>query len=495
MINKKIYLLNTPEHGNLGDHAITIAEKKFLYDFFPQFEVIEIVGTDPALFSKLQSVAIGDLIFLHGGGYLGDLWPWEDERCKRIIAQLPQNKIFYFPQTYFFEHEATREEKIETDREFYQCYPNVEFFLREAASYKMVQNSICVGQNNVRKYPDMALYLNKNENNLRAGILICLRSDKERIGERKWLDSVIAYAVQQNKEIKYTDTIEGDYLNVSERDIAVEKKLKEFASAELVITDRLHGMIFAVLAGIPCIAFDNISGKISGVYQWIKNLDSVICISEQEFTLDCMELMHKTQRYDARLLNDYFKDMAYHIQSAMNKNKCIIYGAIVDSNKINYRYKIEGDWKKYFSHTEACFLNTTKTVTGISEEMAMLPLIYIILPLAWLCGAEICLSKLDKKIISHIDYLFEECKKQFPSLPFLGCKLFCVKYGLADSMKIDHHASGCLESSEICIDSFFSTVFLKEEILNLLGDNFYNWKLFCNQVAMSACYCMFPEEK
>ncbi len=37
----------------------------------------------------------------------------------------------------------------------------------------------------------------------------------------------------------------------------LNSKFAEFLSSGLVITDRLHGMIFAAITGTPCIALDN----------------------------------------------------------------------------------------------------------------------------------------------------------------------------------------------------------------------------------------------
>ena len=62
------------------------------------------------------------------------------------------------------------------------------------------------------------------------------------------------------------------------REFFLNKKLDEFAKAEIVITDRLHGMIFATITGTPCIAFDNLSNKVSGVYEWIMDQSYVKCI-------------------------------------------------------------------------------------------------------------------------------------------------------------------------------------------------------------------------
>ena len=51
--------------------------------------------------------------------------------------------------------------------------------------------------------------------------------------------------------------------------------LRKIASSKLVITDRLHAMIFCYITETPCIVFDNISRKVSGVYEWIKDCDYI----------------------------------------------------------------------------------------------------------------------------------------------------------------------------------------------------------------------------
>lgn len=60
---------------------------------------------------------------------------------------------------------------------------------------------------------------------------------------------------------------DGD-VSVNNRKSELLKKLEEFRSNKLIITDRLHGMIMACLAGTPCIAFDNSSKK---YLEYIKN--------------------------------------------------------------------------------------------------------------------------------------------------------------------------------------------------------------------------------
>ena len=50
----------------------------------------------------------------------------------------------------------------------------------------------------------------------------------------------------------------------------LNKKWNELAGAELLICDRLHAMIFALITHTPCICLDNVSKKVSGTYEWIK---------------------------------------------------------------------------------------------------------------------------------------------------------------------------------------------------------------------------------
>ena len=49
-------------------------------------------------------------------------------------------------------------------------------------------------------------------------------------------------------------------------------KWEEFKHARLVITDRLHGMIFSAITGTPCVALNNSNGKVGFEYEWLKNL-------------------------------------------------------------------------------------------------------------------------------------------------------------------------------------------------------------------------------
>ena len=58
--------------------------------------------------------------------------------------------------------------------------------------------------------------------------------------------------------------------------------MQEFCSAKVVITDRLHGMIFAAITETPCIVFNNYNHKVEGTYQWIQYLPYIRFVNDVE---------------------------------------------------------------------------------------------------------------------------------------------------------------------------------------------------------------------
>ena len=60
-------------------------------------------------------------------------------------------------------------------------------------------------------------------------------------------------------------------------------KLRQFSSAEFVITNRLHGMLFSIITQTPVIALDNVTGKIKSLYNtWLKHFSTVRFVSSKE---------------------------------------------------------------------------------------------------------------------------------------------------------------------------------------------------------------------
>jgi exopolysaccharide biosynthesis predicted pyruvyltransferase EpsI len=157
---------------------------------------------------------------------------------------------------------------------------------------------------NIFYYPDMVLSLDVKFDEKREGILTCFRSDKEKILSDEVINKINSCAEKNGIRIRPTSTVLDKNVGIADRENEVYEKLREFASAKLVITDRLHGMIFASIVGTPRLAFDTSTQKVSGVYSsWIKN-DNVM-LYDQKRKIDEQVMNFRTK--DFELINNEIK--------------------------------------------------------------------------------------------------------------------------------------------------------------------------------------------
>ena len=77
--------------------------------------------------------------------------------------------------------------------------------------------------------------------------------------------------------------------------------------AKLVVTDRLHGMILALLCGAKCIVLQTYNHKLVGQYDWIKNNKNVQIATYDSFeqVLNCMDY----ERFD--FVENYIDQQSY----------------------------------------------------------------------------------------------------------------------------------------------------------------------------------------
>ena len=288
--NQKRYIIMlTPIHGNLGDHAISYAERMFIEDKLGLYPVIEITDENyqlnkEAIYSLLKP---NDTILIQGGGFLGDLWIEEQKAVDEIISRLPDNKIVVLPQTLFFSTSESQSVWFETMAPVYQTHKNLKICFRDRSSYELALKNRLVKMNQMFCLPDMVLYIDILDymQNIREGILFCFRSDKEKCLENSIIE-VLEAKLSMKYRIDKTDTVLKKKIfkriYESRREEELRKKWDYFANHKLILTDRLHGMIFAAITGTPCIAFDNCSRKVSGVYEWIKNIGYIWIVHSPE---------------------------------------------------------------------------------------------------------------------------------------------------------------------------------------------------------------------
>src|SRR5699024_12301584 len=101
---KVVFVLQTPIHTNIGDHAIAQAQINFINKRFPKCILIEVnqsfLNEFCDEFKKI--IRPDDIITLIGGGNMGDQYINEELYRRKVVKTFLDNKIIVFPQTIYF---------------------------------------------------------------------------------------------------------------------------------------------------------------------------------------------------------------------------------------------------------------------------------------------------------------------------------------------------------------------------------------------------------
>ena len=311
-----VILFNSPDYTNLGDHAIALAERRLFHKLFPDTEFIEISCEqyikENLLIRKL--IRDDDVLVITGGGYLGSLWLWLEDLTKNIIQTYKENKIIIFPQTVYFDKSAFGEAEKKSFALTCNEHPDLTIMLRDEASYQLAMQLLDIS---VKKLliPDIVMSLNCIKERERLGSFVCMREDKESIGIQ--LDTIQQYLLDKGMQVSKFSTISEKEVYLNNREDCLERLMDTIGSAEVVVTDRLHAMIFCAITGTPCIAFDNISGKVSEAYHWLEGLECIaFCARIEDFEMCLNKVLKKADRRNGmpRILQEKFTELENYLK-------------------------------------------------------------------------------------------------------------------------------------------------------------------------------------
>lgn len=283
---KSIFILLGHEWGNIGDLAISYSQQVFLEETFPNYSVHTL--TRQAVTHNWQriknTIRDKDIIVLPGGGNMGDLWIHEEIARRKVLESFPNNTVISFPQSIHFDSP----EEIQKSAAIYNDHKHFLLYVRDDNSYNFAKKHF--DKVDVRRTEDIVTtyvypfpFLPDTQD-----VLFIKRDDKEKLVDSGLEE--LEESIKSAFSVRYTDTLVPN-LEFSNLELAgklVYKKIDEVHTAKLVVTDRLHGVIFALLAGRPVIAYDNSYSKISGA---LKNIlpaykDSVIIVKKGETDVD-----------------------------------------------------------------------------------------------------------------------------------------------------------------------------------------------------------------
>jgi exopolysaccharide biosynthesis predicted pyruvyltransferase EpsI len=274
-------LIDFPNHSNVGDNAIWLGEIAWLAAAGIRVDYrCDVKSYNRA--AVAQALADDGVIFIHGGGNLGDLWQRHQRLRETVIRDFPDRPIVQFPQTIHFRGS----DGLARARAVFDAHSNLTLLVRDRVSLDIARNEfratsiLC---------PDMAFFMGPlaRPRAARADILWLRRQDIEAAEAAEvpadasvivadWIDQrrplldrartalrplparLLTNFPSRRREVRRLIDVTYDW----QAQRRVDFGCRLLASGRVVITDRLHAHILCLLLGIPHVVLDNSYGKL-----------------------------------------------------------------------------------------------------------------------------------------------------------------------------------------------------------------------------------------
>lgn len=308
-----IFLLGTEDFGNVGDHQIAESILQFLSQRFPGVPVKEVTLSQyEAEYRKLKTfIRPKDIIVMPGGGNIGSLYLAAEDLRKSVIETWPKNRKIVFPQSIFYADDPVGQLQLQKDQALFCGQNNVTLVLREQYSFDFAQKHFSCCSILV---PDIVLQkpIAISQGPGQGKILLCLRQDVESTLSPSERNSLRLTAQSVCSDVRFCDTQQAFCIPLRDRKLYCRYFLSLLGSAQLVVTDRLHGVIFSAVTGTPCIALANANQKIEGTCHCLKHLPYLYFASSVQDACAAIPRIKDTGRscYDVTPLQDAYDRLA-----------------------------------------------------------------------------------------------------------------------------------------------------------------------------------------
>lgn len=311
---KRIWYFCVPTHSNLGDQAQACCIEKYFRKFFSDHIVFKLSNNafdfyeEKILMILKEKIKETDLIFFQSGYTFTGIHPYENMH-RKIVENFPYNKIVFLPQTVKFKNQKI----LENVQNFYGKYDNIYFFARDKISYD-IYKSIFPEHRNVHCFPDIVTTEIGNydfNNNERNGILLCVRNDVEKLYSFQEI-SLFKEKLQKIAKVSLSDTnSETKENSLKEYWKKIEETIDDYAQYQVIITDRYHGTIFALIANTPVIILKTTDHKVVTGADWFEGVyeDYVYVVNDlEEASQVAWQIV---TGFEYRKLPSYFKEKYY----------------------------------------------------------------------------------------------------------------------------------------------------------------------------------------
>lgn len=287
------------DYNNLGDIAITYAQKSFLRNVYKDKDIIEIPVNDTVkvYLDMKKKITPNTIITIIGGGNTGDKYELIERYRRFIIRHFKTNKIIIFPQTINFSKTKYGNCSLNKSIRDYSKNSKLLICARESKSESIYKKLF---RNQIMLIPDIVFSLSFKHSKKRSGVLFLMRNDGEKNIKDSDEQELVKAVSKKHNNIFISDTCVKNF-EYKDRTKLMFKKIYEISSKKVIITDRLHGMIFSYITNTPCIVLQNNNHKILMTYNdWLSNCNYIKLIQEYnlEKILKTLDSLYKLEKID-----------------------------------------------------------------------------------------------------------------------------------------------------------------------------------------------------
>lgn len=322
---KKAVMLATAEHTNIGDAAITLAEQQLLGKLFPEYFQVEISTYEFNQKEEYLHAILNpeDILFIHGGGNIGDLYKQEEMLHRKIVSEFPNNKIIILPQTICFSDSELGQMEQEKSARIYSRHRDLTLLVRGKTSLDFARSHF--SKVRTMLMPDMVHVLRTTYEFDRSGSLLCLRNDVEGTLNDEQRLKIEEIAAKIVGSVDHRTNVHTEDVSRDIRGMVVRSELMRYSRHQVVITDRLHGMIFSAITGTPCVVLSSYNHKIREYYEaFFSDSNAVFFIGDE---LEKLETAIKsTMQVEKKVYPVFDRDDLSSIREAVgvtNSGQCI----------------------------------------------------------------------------------------------------------------------------------------------------------------------------
>lgn len=311
-----VVLVGTPAHKNLGDHLIGVSELKFIHDCYPSNPLFEI---PTHVFVRYEDFIRNNVkkyshVFITGGGWMGSVWPSDELTLQSMVDIFSESPLVILPQTIYYDLGSKEGKELHrlANLTFSKC-KDLKLCVRDPQSIDSAQTFDAIAKDRLLLCPDIALYYANNyqyNSNGSRKLGIYLRNDREKVASDETVDMIKNFFAESKYDFFVSDTMADHLIPIDKRNSEIHRVIEDMRNCEFVLTDRLHAMIFSVIAGVPCIVLDNKTHKVQGVYnKWLSNNKNILFVGSDHCSESdiAMFVQKGSQPFETNYLTDEFE--------------------------------------------------------------------------------------------------------------------------------------------------------------------------------------------